>query len=35
MKIVNGFQMLAIFAKRSILNVWQSSEYGSYKIAQS
>ena len=28
-KIVEGFEPLTIFAKRSILNVWQGSEYGS------
>ena len=34
MKVINGFQMLAIFAKRSILNVSQNSEYTSNKIIQ-
>ena len=28
-KIVNGFQPLPIFAKPSILEVWQGSEYTS------
>ena len=28
-KIVNGIQLLAILAKRTILNVFQGSEYGS------
>ena len=28
-KIVNGFQTLAIFAKGSILKVWLASEYTS------
>ena len=28
-KIVDGFELLTIFAKRSILDVWQASEYGS------
>ena len=28
-KIVEGFEPLTIFAKRSVLNVWQGSEYGS------
>ena len=28
-KIVNGFQLLTIFAKRSILGIWQGSEYAS------
>ena len=31
-KIVNGFQLLAIFAKNSILDVWQASEYASGNI---
>ena len=31
-KIVNGFQPLTIFAKRSILDIWQSSEYSSENI---
>ena len=26
-KMLNGFQPLSIFAKRSILDVWQGSEY--------
>ena len=26
-KIINGFQPLTIFAKQSILDVWQDSEY--------
>ena len=30
-KIVNGFMPLTIFAKRSILDVWQGSEYASGK----
>ena len=33
-KIVNGFQMLAIFSKCSILNGWQGSEYASDKIVK-
>ena len=28
-EIVNGLKPLTIFAKRSILNVWQGSEYAS------
>ena len=28
-KIVNGFQPLIIFAKCSILDIWQDSEYAS------
>ena len=28
-KIIEGFEPLSIFAKRSILNVWQGSEYAS------
>ena len=28
-KVVNGFELLTIFAKLSILDVWQGSEYGS------
>ena len=28
-EIVNGLQRLTIFAKHSILNVWQGSEYAS------
>ena len=28
-KIVSGFWLLTIFAKRSILNIWQGSEYAS------
>ena len=28
-KIWNGFQLLTIFVKRSILNIWQGSEYDS------
>ena len=28
-KIVEGFQLLTIFAKRSVLDVWQGSEYTS------
>ena len=28
-KTVNDFQQLAIFAKRSIIDVWQGSEYAS------
>ena len=28
-KIVEGFELLTIFAKFSILNVWQGSEYAS------
>ena len=31
-KIVNGFQALTIFAKHSILDVWQGSEYVSCQI---
>ena len=27
-KVVDGFELLTIFAKRSILDVWQGSEYG-------
>ena len=30
-KVVNGFQLLTIFAKYSILDVWQSPEYVSAK----
>ena len=26
-KIINGFQLLTIFAKQSLLDVWQGSEY--------
>ena len=32
-KIVNDFQSLTIFAKSSILNVWQGSEYASAEAA--
>ena len=28
-KIIEGFEPLTVFAKRSTLNVWQSSEYAS------
>ena len=28
-KIIEGFEPLIIFAKRSILNFWQGSEYSS------
>ena len=28
-KIINGFQPFTIFAKRSILDVWQGSEHAS------
>ena len=28
-KIVNGYQLLTIFTKRSILDIWQGSEYAS------
>ena len=28
-KIVNGWNLLTIFAKRSILDVWQGSKYAS------
>ena len=28
-KVVNGWKLLIIFAKRSILDVWQGSEYAS------
>ena len=28
-KVVEGFQPLTIFGKRSILDVWQGSEYAS------
>ena len=28
-KVVDGFELLTIFAKLSILDVWQGSEYGS------
>ena len=31
-KIVNGFQLLTVFAKRSILFEWQGSEYTSGKF---
>ena len=34
-KMANGFQLLAIYAKHSILNVWQNFEYASDKIVQS
>ena len=27
-KVVDGFELLTIFTKRSILDVWQGSEYG-------
>ena len=30
-KILNNFQLLTIFAKGSILDVWRGSEYASYK----
>ena len=30
MKIVNVYKLLTIFAKRSILDDWQGSEYASY-----
>ena len=33
MKIVNGFQPLTIFAKSTILDVWQGYEYTSENIA--
>ena len=29
LKLVSGFQLLTIFAKSSILDVWQGSEYAS------
>ena len=32
-KIVNDFQPLIVFAKSSILDVWQASEYASRNIA--
>ena len=32
-KIVNDFQSLTVFAKSSILNVWQGSEYASGEAA--
>ena len=28
-KVVDGFELLTIFAKRSILDAWEGSEYGS------
>ena len=28
-KVVDGFELSSIFAKRSILDVWLGSEYGS------
>ena len=28
-KVVDGFELLTIFAKRSILDIWHGSEYGS------
>ena len=28
-KVVDGFELLTIFAKLCILDVWQGSEYGS------
>ena len=31
MEIVHGFQLLTIFAKRSILDVWRGAEYVSTK----
>ena len=34
-ELVNGFQMLATFAKHSILNVRHNSEYVSDKVVQS
>ena len=33
LKIVNDFQSLTIFAKSSIFNVWQASEYASAEAA--
>ena len=35
MKIINGFQLLTIFAKSSILDVWKGSEYASGDRKQS
>ena len=32
-KIVNDFQPLIVFAKSSILDVWQASEYASRNMA--
>ena len=32
LKIVNGFYLLTIFAKPSILGVWQGSEYAPTKL---
>ena len=34
MKIVNGFQLLTIFTKRSILDVWQGSKYASENLVR-
>ena len=34
MKIVNGFQLLTIFTKRSILAVWQGSKYASDNLVR-
>ena len=31
-KIVNSLKLLTIFTKRSILDIWQASEYASEKI---
>ena len=31
-KIINGFQPVIIFAKRSILVIWQGSEYSSSTV---
>ena len=28
-KIVNGFYQLTVFTKRSIIDIWQGSEYAS------
>ena len=34
MKIVNGFQLLTIFTKRSILDVWHGSKYASDNLVR-
>ena len=34
-KVVDGFELFSIFAKRSILEAWQGCEYGSTPDTQS
>ena len=33
-KIINGSGLLTIFAERSVINVWENSQYASYRYNQ-